>query len=142
MIEKITVGIEVTLAAPTLSDAVEALTSRVLECPGEPQIESVTVNGDEWPPLRRRPSLMKDKVLMLCGHAANARHNGRPACAICAGLDPGWDEINPVQPDLEGRMAECASCGETTESSLLLAYFEYRPGRETDEYYCGCRGWE
>ena len=84
--------------------------------------------------------------LMKCGHAANAVQdtpNGRkPACVICAGISPGWDEIDESQPSLEGRESQCSYCKRKEDSDLGLAFFEYRPNKEHDKYYCGCRGWD
>ncbi len=40
------------------------------------------------------------------------------------------------------RRAECAHCDTTEPSSKSnLAFFEARPDRDTDLYYCGCWGW-
>jgi hypothetical protein len=52
-------------------------------------------------------------------------------------------EIAAAPPDLEGRVAVCGyGCGHQRPSSLDLAFFQSRPERETDSYYCGCRGWD
>ena len=82
------------------------------------------------------------KVMMKCGHAANAKTaDGRPCCAICAGLtDEAYEAVPP--PPLEGRKAVCSACGKKTDSRLELPFFEYRPDKETDMYYCGCFGWD
>lgn len=80
--------------------------------------------------------------LMKCGHAANATdEQGHPCCAICWGIVEGADEIAETPPDLEGREAECLYCHRRVPSSLNLAFFEYRPEKATDAYYCGCMGW-
>ena len=88
---------------------------------------------------------MGSKVLMACGHAANAEQldlfgEPRPVCAICCGIKPGWDEVAPV-PVLKDRVAKC-SCGLTRPSSTKLAFFEHRPELSSDSFYCGCRGWD
>ena len=87
--------------------------------------------------------------MMKCGHAANSvnRKTGDPVCVICIGIDPGADVIAST-PDLTGRTAKCGynnpgtSCNATAPSDPHLAFFGYRPEKEFDEYYCGCRGWD
>lgn len=86
-------------------------------------------------------------VMMKCGHAANAQYtdtdgNKKPCCAICAGINSRAYEIADDVPDLSGRKARCSYCGKTTESNFNLAFFEYRPDRETDSFYDGCMGWD
>jgi hypothetical protein len=82
-----------------------------------------------------------EKVLMKCGHAANATCDGKPACAICA-----CTEVADTIPDLTGRKARCGyygtHCHSETPSSMKLPFFEYRPDKEYDTYYCGCYGWD
>jgi hypothetical protein len=78
--------------------------------------------------------------LMMCGHAANATHNGDPACVICVGIDPGALVIDASPPDLTGRLAKCSYCGSERPSSTDLPFFEHR--ESGDYYYCGCRGWD
>ena len=80
--------------------------------------------------------------MMKCGHAANAVMKNKPVCAICIGIVPGADIVAEDQPDLSGRVAKCPYCKKHAPSSLGLAFFEHRPGSETDYYYCGCRGWD
>lgn len=81
---------------------------------------------------------------MKCGHTANAvRSDGKPACVICAGIVPGWDEVETQPPSLEGRKARCAYGQHAeVESSFSLAFFEYTPNKTHDTYYCGCHGWD
>lgn len=44
---------------------------------------------------------------------------------------------------LEGRTARCCyGCGSYDNSRPSLPFFEYRPDREYDTYYCGCYGWD
>jgi hypothetical protein len=83
---------------------------------------------------------MIDKIMMKCGHVANAKHNGKPCCVLCCGIRDGWDQISE-NPDLTGRHAKCATCGQVKHSIENLAFFEYRPDQEFDLFYCGCRGW-
>jgi hypothetical protein len=47
------------------------------------------------------------------------------------------------QPDLSNRIASCF-CGRTAPSKdpQYLAFFTHKPSRDTDEFYCGCRGWD
>lgn len=44
--------------------------------------------------------------------------------------------------DLHMRKAECCYCRATTESKIELAFFKYQPSADTDQYYCGCFGWD
>ena len=79
--------------------------------------------------------------MMACGHAANATCNGKPVCAICLDEESARTPMEE-QPDLSARTAECCyHCGAKQQSSTSLAFFEWRPDQEFDEYYCGCRGW-
>lgn len=80
-------------------------------------------------------------IMMKCGHAANAKSNGKPCCAICIGIIPGADEVAPP-PNLSGRMASCCYCDNVDSSEKKLAFFKHWPDRDRDEYYCGCRGWD
>ena len=90
---------------------------------------------------------MSGQYLMKCGHADNAVNSyGEPICAICAGFTEDAEiidhEIEDPYEGLEDREASCSYCGSRTESSWNLPFFEYIPGRDTDSYYCGCRGWD
>lgn len=87
------------------------------------------------------------KPMMACGHSANAvrvMSDGSrvPSCAICVGTND--DNLRVVEaPDLTGRRARCGyfrSCGSEQPASVDLWFFEHRPDREYDEYYCACRG--
>ena len=81
-------------------------------------------------------------ILMKCGHTANATYgeDNKPCCAICI---PNKEAFEPAdQPSLEERTAKCSDCDKETRSSTDLPFFEYRPDRPHDSYYCGCRGWE
>lgn len=45
--------------------------------------------------------------------------------------------------DLKFRTANCCyACGNTEPSQKFLPFFAERPERETDQYYCGCYGWD
>ena len=79
--------------------------------------------------------------MMKCGHAANATSEGKPACAICVGINPGALEI-ATQPELAGRKSKCSYCKRERESSSDLPFFEHRPKDAFDRHYDGCRGWE
>ena len=103
-----------------------------------------------------------DHPMMKCGHSANATHNGKPACAICAGISDGKNMIiDDCPPDLSMRRARCSYYGSTPKgrlhegsckrgepclcerpSSPDLAFFEYCPGKPYDMFYCGCWGWD
>lgn len=86
------------------------------------------------------------KVMMKCGHAANGETlpERLPVCVICVGLNAGANQVAEF-PDLENRRARCtyygSKCQSEIESSLDLAFFELRPEKEFDEFYCGCWGW-
>lgn len=91
--------------------------------------------------------------MMKCGHAANATHEGKPVCVICFMVGPFPEyakEIDDTPPDLTGRMATCSyetradrqPCTSREPSSTRLAFFSYRPDKPTDEFYCGCWGWD
>lgn len=84
---------------------------------------------------------MASKLILRCGCAANATdQNGKPSCAVHVGLTD--TEVEPIQPDLTGRMAKCEYCKRTKPSSTELAFFSHHPDIEYDSYYCGCRGWD
>ena len=87
---------------------------------------------------------MKTTPMMKCGHAANAVNGaGKPVCVICIGIKDGADEIENNPPTFAGRRAHCAYGNHAiVDSSPNLAFFEYKPDREMDEYYCGCHGWD
>jgi hypothetical protein len=84
------------------------------------------------------------KPMMLCGHAANATNarTGQPSCAICVGIHPGAETIDPNPPTLAGRQSQCAYCKKLAPSDASLAFFEHRPDREFDSHYDGCKGWD
>ena len=77
---------------------------------------------------------------MKCGHTANATSGGKPACAICSCLEV--ERECRGNEGLEGRTAKCTACTNTTPSEWGLAFFEHRPDKERDAYYCGCFGWD
>jgi len=90
-------------------------------------------------------------ILMQCGHTAQGTVSVKggpsvPCCVTCHGINDELTRksITPMEqlPDLTGRKARCPDCKRTTDSSLDLAFFEYRPDYDTDMYYCGCRGWD
>jgi hypothetical protein len=95
--------------------------------------------------------------MMKCGHVAHGKCHSKggvkfdppiPCCITC-----DCTEVDDSPPSLEGRKARCAYwgiCHCEMPSSRDLPFFEYRgPGtnhyageKETDEFYCGCRGWD
>ena len=83
---------------------------------------------------------MNKKYLMKCGCVSNATCEGRPACAIhsCTEIER---EVQGTD-GLEGRMSKCSDCRRTANSNWTLPFFKYQPDKETDEHYCGCRGWD
>ncbi len=83
--------------------------------------------------------------LMKCGHAANGTIYGTdvPCCVVCFGINPGAEEVDHDPPDLSAREAECLYCRRKKPSGGGgLPFFEHRPDRDCDSFYCGCRGWE
>lgn len=82
------------------------------------------------------------EYLMKCGHVSNAiTGEGNPACAIC-GCQNIDREVSNTE-GLEGRFAVCDECRKTKVPSRWgLPFFEYRPDRDTDKFYCGCWGWD
>lgn len=85
------------------------------------------------------------KPMMKCGHAANAVRTGtnEPICVICIGIHPGADQVDDNPPNLTGRKACCAYGKHAiVDSTPNLAFFEHKPDKEMDEYYCGCHGWD
>lgn len=83
--------------------------------------------------------------LMACGHVANGKTiDGKPLCVICS---PSKESETIKEKCLENnglknRMAKCSECPSTTHSRWSLPFFEYRPDKSTDSYYCGCHGWD
>ena len=88
---------------------------------------------------------MPDRPRMKCGHTANGTWgaNREPACVICAGISAGAYEVDDDPPSLEDRMMNCAYHREPQiPTNPQAAFFEHRPDRDTDSYYCGCKGWD
>lgn len=92
---------------------------------------------------------MREIYLMKCGHVSNAqlvKENGEriPSCVICA-----CSEIEKKcegKEGLEGRKAICSqhkyTVNKPVDSHWGLPFFEYRPDKDYDLYYCGCWGWD
>lgn len=99
--------------------------------------------------------------MMKCGHAANATRQldgtTQPVCVICfMGGGPDDPAVQPATEEdwttlLAGRMATCVygrgkngvhPDGRPVPSRPELAFFAYRPLAKTDEYFCGCWGWD
>ncbi len=79
-------------------------------------------------------------TMMKCGHAANATNGeGKPSCAICAGINPGAEEVDTAPPGLTDRQARCP-CGRLAPSDpKALAFFEYcGPGSREATDICKC----
>ena len=82
------------------------------------------------------------KYLMACGCVAQGVITGtdKPVCAIHDCLEVVREcEGNE---GLEGRKAVCSYGDNTVDSRWNLPFFMHRPNMETDEYYCGCWGWD
>ena len=78
-------------------------------------------------------------VMMKCNHASNGQEidnfgNIKPACCICHLSDINTEFNEDV---LKGRSAYC-QCGREKNSELQLGFFEYRPDKDYDIFYCGC----
>ncbi len=53
------------------------------------------------------------------------------------------EEVRAEGKEAKVRMATCSyGCNSEPSDPKKLAFFRERPERETDEYYCGCRGWD
>ena len=94
---------------------------------------------------------MSEQPMMMCGHSAQGVDGtGAPVCVVCFGR-PEAATVAPA-PDLGGRMATCTykdggklrkhPDGAPVPSSTSLAFFKRHPTAATDEYYCGCWGWD
>ena len=102
-------------------------------------------------------------VLMECGHTSQGVDaEGNPVCVIHMGIDPGATVVHTDPPDLTGRKAVCtyARGGDPDglhtgggqyagrqfangrDSAVTLAFFKHTPEQATDEFYCGCWGWD
>lgn len=84
------------------------------------------------------------RYLMKCGHRDNAfTKDGKPCCVLCVGNPDAFiidREIINDTDGLEGRHAVCEWCGRRVDSKWSLPFFEHRPDKNTDAYYCGCGG--
>jgi hypothetical protein len=63
-------------------------------------------------------------IMLSCGCCANSTCNGKPSCTTHFDIPGGVFPVEP--PNLEGRKARCAQCGNTSKSSLELPFFEFR----------------
>ena len=81
------------------------------------------------------------KVLMTCGHSANATvrelDDEHPCCTIC-----DCHLIALTQVDIMNRKAKCIYCNTIVDSKIGLAFYRHKPTSQYDEYYCGCHGWD
>jgi len=84
---------------------------------------------------------MNKKPMMKCGHRANATNGqGKDCCVICA---PSKESSIVVdEPDLSKRKCICPQCKTIVPSNKAIAFFEYKPDKEMDTHYDGCRGWD
>ena len=84
---------------------------------------------------------MRALDMMVCGHAANGQEakTKAPICVVCNVVEVSKEPVN-----LDGRKAVCIyGCDKTIAASHIgLPFFEYKPDRPCDLYYCGCRGYE
>ena len=75
-----------------------------------------------------------------CGNSGAYRITAKgpvPVCSI-------HGEFVVVEPpiDLHMRKAQCLYCSKETESKIELAFFKYQPSAESDQWYCGCFGFD
>lgn len=81
--------------------------------------------------------------MMKCGHSANATdNNNKPCCVMCVMAGNEDAKVVVEAPDLTNRKAQCSYGHKIVPSSTNLAFFEYCPDKEFDNYYCGCYGWD
>jgi hypothetical protein len=81
------------------------------------------------------------KFIMACGHApSGADKEGCPICAICVGITAKAELRQTVSIPIS-RQAKCSHCGSYAPSVENLAFYQYKPNEEYDEFYCGCAGW-
>lgn len=82
-----------------------------------------------------------ESVMMKCGCRASAEFDGKPCCPVHF---PSPESVTVAEtPNLEGRKARCAYfsvCKSEEPSSIDLWFFEHKPGKDFDLYYCSCRG--
>jgi hypothetical protein len=89
-----------------------------------------------------------ERKLMKCGDTASGIYRDKDGveklvCVSCAGIVDGAYEVAEEVPSLEGRIATCSyGCGSSTESKVSLPFFRSRPDSATDDFYCGCFGWD
>lgn len=86
------------------------------------------------------------KAMMACGHTASGviSESGKLCCAGCFGISPEAERVVPRPEGLAKREAMCPYCERRvpSDSRSAEAFFEYRPDRDFDSFYCGCRGWD
>lgn len=87
--------------------------------------------------------VLRAAAFMACGCSSNAEKvlaSGErvPACVVHG------ETRTMAEPRLFGRRAKCFyGCdGSVVPSSMELVFFEYKPWREYDGYFCGCRGYD
>jgi len=84
-------------------------------------------------------------MLLECGCTPNSYLSGKPVCAIHLQLTTGATKlVEEIPTELLTRMARCGYCGSEAASKDYknLAFFQYKPNQKTDNYYCGCRGFD
>lgn len=85
---------------------------------------------------------MSKEVFLKCGCTANAQLRKQDGTFVPSCIFHNCTEAIEA-PSLEGRMMKCGSpCGKTKPSNLKAAFFQHRPDKEFDQFYCGCRGWD
>ena len=80
--------------------------------------------------------------LMQCGHIGYAQtKDGKPYCLICDCSKVAKDQ-SKISKVIVGRKAKCMYCDKFENSSYNLPFFQPRPDKDYDLYYCGCGGWD
>jgi hypothetical protein len=75
-----------------------------------------------------------------CGNSGAYRITTRGPAPIC-GIHQEMETMSPPK-DLHDRKASCFYCNTQCESDIALPFFRYQPSAETDQWYCGCFGWD
>lgn len=85
---------------------------------------------------------IKPKGLTSCGCSYDMLVESDGKFEWCCSAHGQRSELDEQDP-LEGRVATCCYGNHAeVDSDYDLPFFQYRPGRSTDTYYCGCEGWD
>lgn len=84
-----------------------------------------------------------EKIMLKCKCMANMLREMPNGDRIPTCIHGTLEQIET--PDLSKRKARCSyysSCKQEVSSMGNLAFFEYKPHKDYDSYYCGCWGWD